>query len=279
MICGRLIKSFLNVMLIISVLLFGFNYSCYGQLSGKLTYNVILESNDYEVLEGTLLFNNDSSLFFIKKNDCQESTCENIDKSNMVESDDNDIGFKIKPPVKKLNHEVYINRNKNQIKARKFVYKKGEYLPSIVVEPSGKIEWELINEDKIIGTFNALKATSSFRGRNYTAWYTQDVKVDVGPWKFQGLPGLILQVTDEEKGVMFNFSSATIPYTHTESDFIIKEDLEISIDEYAELNSPKTVTNEFIEWLNSSLPENGMLIDTSNISINFTSNGIEKEFH
>lgn len=279
MIYRRLIKSLLNVILIISVLLFGFNYSCYGQLSGKITYNVILESNDYEVVEGTLLFNNDSSLFFIKNKEYQESIGKNIDKPSTVKSDDNDIGFKIKPPAERLNHEVYINRNKNQIKARKFAYKKGEYVPIIVFEPSGRIEWELINENKILGSFNALKAITSFRGRNYTAWYTQDVKVDVGPWKFQGLPGLILQVTDEEEGVMFNFSSATIPYTHTEGDFKIKEDLEISIDEYAELNRPGTVTNEFIEWLNSTLPENGMLIDTSNISINFTSNGIEKEFH
>jgi GLPGLI family protein len=269
----------MNVILIIPVLLLGFNISCYGQLSGKLTYKVILESNDYEVMESTLLFNKDSSLFFINNKEYQESIGKNNDKLSTVDSDENDIGFKIKPPVQKLTHEVYINRKDNQIKARKFVYKNGEYLPSVVVEPSGTIEWELKNEHKTIGSYNALKATSSFRGRNYTAWYTEDVKVDIGPWKFQGLPGLILEVTDEEKSVMFNFSSATIPYRHTSDDFTIIEDLKLSIDEYAELNRPEAVTNEFIKWLNSSLPENGMLIDTSNISINYTRNGIEKEFN
>lgn len=279
MIHRRLIKSIQNAILILSVLLFGFNYNCYGQLSGKLTYNVILESNNYEVVEGTLLFNNDSSIFFIKNKEYHESIAKDTDNISTVESDENDIGFKIKPPVEQLNHEVYINRNNKQIKARKFVYKKGEYLPSIVIEPSGTIEWKLIDGNKTIGPFNASKATSSFRGRNYTAWYTRDVKVDVGPWKFQGLPGLILQVTDEEKSVIFNFSSAKIPYTHTEDDFTIKEDLEFSIDEYAELNRPETVTSEFIKWLNSTLGEEGVLIDSSNISINFTSNGIEKEFH
>lgn len=39
------------------------------------------------------------------------------------------------------------------------------------------------------------KATATWRGRQWTAWYS-DIPVDAGPWKFNGLPGLILQLED-----------------------------------------------------------------------------------
>ena len=37
------------------------------------------------------------------------------------------------------------------------------------------------------------------RGRTYTAWYAHDIPIGDGPWKFHGLPGLILKVNDKAK--------------------------------------------------------------------------------
>ncbi|WP_297063293.1 GLPGLI family protein, partial [uncultured Duncaniella sp.] len=37
------------------------------------------------------------------------------------------------------------------------------------------------------------------RGRNWTAWYTEEIPITDGPWKFGGLPGLILKVEDDKK--------------------------------------------------------------------------------
>lgn len=59
-------------------------------------------------------------------------------------------------------------------------------------------KWELHDETKKIGNFNCKKATINFRGRNYTAWYTMEIPIRFGPWKFQGAPGLILEVYDDE---------------------------------------------------------------------------------
>lgn len=39
-------------------------------------------------------------------------------------------------------------------------------------------------------------ATCDFRGRRWTAWFALDIPICDGPWKFRGLPGLIMEVHD-----------------------------------------------------------------------------------
>ncbi|MDR0825000.1 MAG: GLPGLI family protein [Prevotella sp.] len=64
-------------------------------------------------------------------------------------------------------------------------------------------KWKLGTETVVICNYQCKKATTLFRGRNYTAWYTPDIPMNNGPWKFQGLPGLILRVEDDKKQVSF----------------------------------------------------------------------------
>lgn len=64
-------------------------------------------------------------------------------------------------------------------------------------EPTQK--WTLLNESKDISGFSVHKATTQYRGRKYTAWYTPEIPLPYGPWKFNGLPGLILEVYDQDK--------------------------------------------------------------------------------
>ena len=62
-------------------------------------------------------------------------------------------------------------------------------------EPLPDFGWELSEEtDEIMG-HECHKATAKWRGRDWTAWYS-DIPIDAGPWKFQGLPGLILKLED-----------------------------------------------------------------------------------
>ena len=58
--------------------------------------------------------------------------------------------------------------------------------------------WSLKKESKKIKNFTCKKATTSFRGRNYTAWYTEEFSIIGGPWKFDGLPGLILSIVSDD---------------------------------------------------------------------------------
>lgn len=65
-------------------------------------------------------------------------------------------------------------------------------------EPFNNV-WKLHSETKKISTFLCNKATITFRGRDYIAWYTLKIPVPFGPWKLRGLPGLILEFYDVDK--------------------------------------------------------------------------------
>lgn len=68
-------------------------------------------------------------------------------------------------------------------------------------EHRANINWDISSIAKKIKEFNCIKATANFRGRNYIAWFTTDIPIVDGPWKFKGLPGLVMEIIDESNQV------------------------------------------------------------------------------
>ena len=64
-------------------------------------------------------------------------------------------------------------------------------------------EWQMTEETQEIAGYQCQKATCEFRGRHYTAWFAVDIPISQGPWKFGGLPGLILKVYDDKQEYVF----------------------------------------------------------------------------
>lgn len=60
-----------------------------------------------------------------------------------------------------------------------------------------QINWQVENETQEIASYKCNKATGEYAGRTYTAWYSPEIPISNGPWKFGGLPGLILKISDE----------------------------------------------------------------------------------
>lgn len=59
-----------------------------------------------------------------------------------------------------------------------------------------KPEWKISSEKQKIGEYNTQKATTNYGGRSWTAWFSTDIPFQDGPYKFYGLPGLIVKIED-----------------------------------------------------------------------------------
>ncbi len=68
-------------------------------------------------------------------------------------------------------------------------------------------DWKLENEEKNIKGYKCKKAKTTFAGRDYIAWYAPDIPISDGPYKFNGLPGLILEIYDTNHHYNFTLES------------------------------------------------------------------------
>ncbi|WP_124641405.1 MULTISPECIES: GLPGLI family protein [Amniculibacterium] len=59
--------------------------------------------------------------------------------------------------------------------------------------------WKITSDKSKIGEYNAQKASTEYGGRKWTAWFSTDLPFQDGPYKFYGLPGLIVKIEDEGK--------------------------------------------------------------------------------
>lgn len=92
-------------------------------------------------------------------------------------------------------------------KSNPIIYKNSAYIysvervimkPFLVKDTMNIFKWKLHPEKKTLLGYDCQKATVSYRGSNYTAYFTSEIPIQTGPWKFYGLPGLILQVQSND---------------------------------------------------------------------------------
>lgn len=84
---------------------------------------------------------------------------------------------------------------------RKHTFKVSEtfLLDSYVYEDSTvQFDWMLQPDTTTVCGYVCRKAEATFRGIRWTAWYTPDIPLSLGPWKFNGLPGLVLWAYDDK---------------------------------------------------------------------------------
>lgn len=63
-------------------------------------------------------------------------------------------------------------------------------------EETPNFKWKIEAETKKIGTYNTQKASVKYGGRIWTAWFSTEIPFQDGPYKFHGLPGLIIKIED-----------------------------------------------------------------------------------
>lgn len=146
-------------------------------------------AKEMEKLEYTLTFNNNSSVFF------------ETSKLN-IENEGNSMVSKLSKNLGGGNGVYYVDKKSNK------TFHEREFESDLYLVEQDKISnWTIAQEKKKIGNFNCYKATKNdtFVGSSgniitvkISAWYTPEIPFSYGPIKYNGLPGLILELENDK---------------------------------------------------------------------------------
>nr|WP_286076503.1 GLPGLI family protein [Parabacteroides goldsteinii] len=147
--------------------------------------------NQKNLIHEMLCIGENSYSFYIKYGSYKSDSVANA-KQGYVESWNEQLGrFRKYDSVISDYGKILKNLNNNSLKAHNIIFGQS-YLYE---EPIPEINWQLSDGTKEILGYECHKATARWRGRDWTAWYS-DIPFSDGPYKFTGLPGLILGLED-----------------------------------------------------------------------------------
>lgn len=106
--------------------------------------------------------------------------------------------FSMPPNIKMNKDRVVRNTNTQKIE---FITPLEPYRYS--VSQNINLKWNILAEFNHILGYNVQKATTEFGGRKWIAWFAKEIPIQGGPYKFFGLPGLILKIEDVHKSHIF----------------------------------------------------------------------------
>ena len=213
---------------------------------GKIEYDMIISLNGSEEYHAELVYNNEVALY----------TYTNLQNQDIERTGENNEFIIVLADT--IPKKIYIDREKNQLSHLTNIF--GRKKVVTVLEEIPTFSWTLIDESRNIGRFICFKATTSFRGRNYTAWYCPEIQGSYGPWKLNGLPGLILEAYDNKKEVIFQAKKVEIPYN--ESITFDNKSSEKSLS-YDSLKKEMELEKSNFETKMKSMQDRGMKISVS----------------
>lgn len=99
-----------------------------------------------------------------------------------------------------------------------------------VTEDTEMPAWNIVEGHDSVCGYLCQKANGEFRGKTWNVLYTEDIPTAAGPWKLQGLPGLIAYAADDE-GIhtfkLIGIYQEAVPITYSAgsvvSEFVIQE--------------------------------------------------------
>lgn len=66
-----------------------------------------------------------------------------------------------------------------------------------------KLSWIILDKIKKEESVTIQLAKTNAYGRTWYAWFSKDIPIDFGPYKFNGLPGFIVSLYDEKKNFIY----------------------------------------------------------------------------
>lgn len=99
-----------------------------------------------------------------------------------------------------------------------------------------KMQWKILPVTETLGIFKTQKAETTIFGRKWTDWFTTEIPVQDGPYKFHGLPGLIVKIQDKTQSHIFELKGVrkNVAATNTSNKFL-DNPVEINQTQYKKL--------------------------------------------
>ncbi len=93
---------------------------------------------------------------------------------------------------------------------QKVYYYEKMFGKQIYYQEDRPLKWEMTNIVEKQNGYSAQKAVTEFGGRVWTAWFTKEIPLSDGPYKFSGLPGLIVKLEDDKGDYKFDLMKKII---------------------------------------------------------------------
>jgi GLPGLI family protein len=98
------------------------------------------------------------------------------------------------------------------------------------------LSWQLVGDTAISSGIFCKSATTTFGGRNYTAWFAPEMPIPYGPFFYKGLSGLGIKVYDSYHNYVFSYEGPCVDCNYQIP--AIPKDIEwISLRDLIRLNS------------------------------------------
>ncbi len=227
------------------------------QNNGKITYGYIANG---ATIQAELVFNGNKSVYnsFIKRS---KESVKVLTKENKDEDEKNEVNIAINP-YNSIPEDLGLltNLENNTIIENKYYPGNinGKTYDTLFIKDKARaIKWEILEESKTINALVCYKAIGSFRGRTYTVWFTLDIPVSFGPWKLNGLPGLILEASDSKKEYLFYVEKIELnkePNPIQEEYFLNKNYINPEADFERFMQSMEKINEELTQKIRASLP-------------------------
>ncbi|WP_164123602.1 GLPGLI family protein [Sphingobacterium sp. xlx-130] len=153
----------------------------------------------------SLLWGEDGSVFQLQNRHLQDSTIL-ADYKAGKERTIHIIGSLA--PINETNYQIYKADNKITTKesylGNNILFNK-EFL--VYEEGIEDFDWSIKEDTATVANLLCQKAELNFGGRTWIAWFSSEIPIMDGPYKFQGLPGLIVSIADSQEYFRFDLIS------------------------------------------------------------------------
>jgi GLPGLI family protein len=184
-----------------------FSFTAYSQINEELaiakceykfTHRYDTANFEKKISENYVLLLGKSASVYLSK--------DKLDQDSIMTENSKKTGVMTPPSGRRYNAEkIYLFQNKKNLFITSHIVI-GKY---IVEKNFPLLDWELSKDTIHFNGYILNKATTQYRGRNYICWYAPSLPFKGGPWKLNGLPGLIFKAYDETNRISFELTSFT----------------------------------------------------------------------